>query len=511
MAMVTEISRAYNQGWTIYNQSELTRFWINPIFKSGFKDGGYDVIDFYQIDPRFGTNQDFVDLAKEIHRRGMHVIADLVAGHASNESVWFKQSMESDKNLQYSDYFIWASRRPTDISSADSAKFVEANAARDKFYVKNYYDAQPALNYGYAHPNPNHPWEQATDAPGPRAVRRELQNVISFWMDKGLDGYRVDLASSLVKNDPDKSATIALWKDLNSWFDQKYPQGVMVSQWSNPKESIAQAGFDVDFFLRAGKMVSAADGGRQTNNKVFFDRKGEGSVGEWQQYFTDQYEHTRGKGYVALQTGSHGAYRMSNDNRTDLTDLKVIATFVLTQPGTPMVYYGDEIGMKFLSKEPEIDGSRNRSGSRTPMQWDESENAGFSKAPKDKIYLPIDPNTDRPTMAKEDKDPNSQLNYFRALIKLRKSSAALGNDGQLKFLSDTVQSYPLVYLRYNGNERFVVCLNPSDKAVEAKFSSQNANKIAYVFGTTTSSRYTAGKETDRINMPAASAAIFKLD
>src|ERR1700744_2283846 len=90
----------------------VNTIWLNPIFKSAFKDGGYDVIDFYQVDPRFGTNTTLVELANELHRRGMHLVLDLVAGHSSNESAWFKQSMEADKNLQYSDYYIWAPSKP---------------------------------------------------------------------------------------------------------------------------------------------------------------------------------------------------------------------------------------------------------------------------------------------------------------------------------------------------------------------------------------------------------------
>jgi maltose alpha-D-glucosyltransferase / alpha-amylase len=261
--------------------------WLNPIFKSAFKDGGYDVIDFYQVDPRFGTNTELTDLTKEMHRRGMHLVLDLVAGHSSNESPWFKQSMEADRNLQYSDYYIWPANKPADLSGEESSQWVEANAPRAKYYIKNYYDIQPALNYGYAHPNPNHPWEQPVDAPGPEAVRQELKNIINFWMEKGIDGFRVDLASSLVKNDPDKSATIALWKDVSGWFHQKFPQGVLVAEWFNPKQSIA-AGFDMDF-LRPGKLTSAYERGKKTDAKVYFDKAGEGTLAEWEGYFKEQY------------------------------------------------------------------------------------------------------------------------------------------------------------------------------------------------------------------------------
>ena len=142
----------------------------------------------YQVDPRFGTNTGLIELASEVHRRGMHIVLDLVAGHTSNESEWFKQSMEADSNLRYSNYYIWAPFKPANLSEQEASRWVEANAKRGKYYIKNYYDVQPALNYGYANPDPNHLWEQGVNAPGPQAVRRELENIISFWLEKGIDG-----------------------------------------------------------------------------------------------------------------------------------------------------------------------------------------------------------------------------------------------------------------------------------------------------------------------------------
>jgi maltose alpha-D-glucosyltransferase/alpha-amylase len=487
----------------------VNTIWLNPVFKSAFKDGGYDVIDFYEVDPRFGTNSALIELANEVHRRGMHIVLDLVAGHSSSESAWFKQSMLADKNLQYSDYYIWAPTKPDDLSEQESAKWVEANAARAKYYIKNYYDVQPALNYGYANPNPNHPWEQSVDAPGPKAVRRELQNIISFWLDKGIDGFRVDLAASLIKNDPDKKATIALWKDLNGWFDQNYPQGVLIAEWFDPKQSI-EAGFDIDF-LRPGKLTSSYARGQKTDVKVYFDKVGEGSLADWATYFQDQYQNTLTKGYVSLPTGNHDSPRIAGEERSTTAELKVLLTFLLTQPGIPFIYYGDEIGMKYIPNSPDVEGSRNRSGTRTPMQWDASANAGFSTAPTDKIYIPIDPDKNRPTVAAQDKNPRSQLNYVRELLKLRATSNALGNEGSWTLLSDTMQSYPMVYMRSNGNEKYIVAINPTNKAVKASIPAQNANKIKYTFGTSSSSVYKKIKGADNISLTALSAAVFRLD
>jgi maltose alpha-D-glucosyltransferase / alpha-amylase len=487
----------------------INTIWLNPIFKSGFKDGGYDVIDFYQVDRRFGTNTELLALASEVHRRGMHIVLDLVAGHTSNQSEWFIQSMQADQNLQYSDYYIWAPYKPTDLSDQEASHWVEANAPRAKYYIKNYYDVQPALNYGYANPNPNHPWEQSVDAPGPRAVRRELQNIIEFWMEKGIDGFRVDLAASLVKNDPDKKATIALWKDLNAWFHQKFSEGVLIAEWFNPKQSIG-AGFDIDF-LRPGKLTSAYERGQKTEAKVYFERSGQGSISDWVQYFKDQYTNTLNNGYLSLPTGNHDSPRMSNADRKESIELKVLLTFVLTQPGIPFIYYGDEIGMKYIPNSPDVEGSRNRSGTRTPMQWNDSLNAGFSTASKEHLYIPEDPDPNRPTVASQEKDPDSQLNYVRQLLRLRKSSAALGNDGRWEYLSDVDQPYPMVYTRYQDSDRYIIAINPSDKQETAKFPARHGHRVTYIFGTDKKCKYYLGKMADTVEMPAVSAAIFRIE
>jgi len=244
--------------------------------------------------------------------------------------------------------------------------------------------------------------------------------------------------------------------------------------------------------------------------KVYFAKAGEGSFADWEVYFKDQYSSTVNKGYVSLPTGSHDAPRMANDTRNDSTELKVLLTFILTQPGVPLIYYGDEIGMRFITGSPDVEGSKTRSGTRTPMQWDGSENAGFSTAAKEKMYIPLDADPNRPTVARQDKNQNSQLNYVRTLLKLRASSAALSNDGGLTFLSDTARPYPMVYMRQSGNEKYIIAINPSDKNVETTIAAQNS-KVTYTFGTNKNSSYKAGKEADVIKLPAVSAAVFKVE
>ena len=228
----------------------VTAIWLNPVYVSGWTDGGYDIIDFYRVDPRFGTNSDLVELVEKAHERGIKIVMDLVAGHSSDQCEWFLQSKEAP-NLRYSDYYIWPTFKPE--KDPMLSKFVAVDSPRGPYYIKNFFDTQPALNFGFANPDPAHPWEQAVDAPGPMAMRRELKNIMSFWMDKGVDGFRVDMAASLVKNDPDKSETIRLWKeDLMRWFGAEYPEGVLIAEWFNPAQSI-EAGFDLDFFCHDGR------------------------------------------------------------------------------------------------------------------------------------------------------------------------------------------------------------------------------------------------------------------
>ena len=166
--------------------------WFNPLFVSGWIDGGYDVIDFYRVDPRFGTNNDLVELIQKAHERGIHVFLDLVAGHTSNQHPWFRQSAE-DTNLQYSDYYIWSDRLPDAKAYKDleemlksddpmqntRGKWMQSDAPRDKYYYKNFYACQPALNYGYANPDPSHPWEQSVLLPGISGKNGMLGPVLS--------------------------------------------------------------------------------------------------------------------------------------------------------------------------------------------------------------------------------------------------------------------------------------------------------------------------------------------
>lgn len=510
----------------------VTAIWMNPIFVSGFTDGGYDVIDFYKVDPRFGTNTDLVTLVEKAHSLGMKVILDLVAGHSSDQCEWFKQSQEADANQRYSDYYIWPSFKPeikntTSLAgNADYAqlmnsannivnKFVASDAPRGPYFVKNFFDTQPALNFGFANPDPEHPWEQAVDAPGPMAMRREIKNIITFWMDKGVDGFRVDMAASLVKNDFDKSATIKLWKeDLAKWFKTSYPEGLLIAEWFNPAQSI-EAGFNIDFFAHDGQYNFSTlffNTDRMGNPKpCWFELEGRGELQTWYDLYIYQYEAVKGKGYASLPTSNHDFNRPASATRATVDQEKVYMTFFLTMPGVPFIYYGDEIGLKHQYGLPSVEGSWMRSGTRIPMLWDASDNAGFSTAAKENLYIPQDPDPNRVTVEISENDPNSLLNYTRELIKIRNENPALGNDGDWKLLKGLENPYPMVYERTSGDERCIVVINPTSKKVTTTIPSTGKTPtiIGGSYAKGTSYKVNAKKAEDTITISPVSAVIYK--
>ena len=184
--------------------------WINPCFDSPFKDAGYDVRDYLKVAPRYGTNDDLVALFDAAHRRDMHVLLDLVPGHTSEEHPWFRISSRPESN-QYSDRYIWTDSW---ISGADGLPFIGGETPRNGTYVLNFFKCQPALNYGFAHPE--RPWQMGTDSPAATGTRQAMIDIMRFWLSQGCDGFRVDMANSLVKNDDaGKTATIAAWRDIS--------------------------------------------------------------------------------------------------------------------------------------------------------------------------------------------------------------------------------------------------------------------------------------------------------
>lgn len=507
----------------------VNAIWLNPTYESAWNDGGYDIINYYKVDPRFGTNTDMVNLIAKAHSLGIKVLLDLVPGHTSDRCQWFQESMREDPNSHYSDYYIWSDSLPqkdlddialrakdSDPASSGIGDWVEADAPRARYYRKNYFPSQPALNYGFANPDPNKPWEQPTTAPGPQAVRREIRSIMAFWFDKGIDGFRVDLPSTCIKGDNDRSASRQLWREMRQWMDANYPDRMLVSEWGHPEMALPM-GFNADFYFHFNDKgfstlffsKTSPSGFVEVVDHPYFDRKGRGEVKTFADEYTKEHRKTVNVGYIALPTANHDMQRLSYGERTTPQELKVAMTFFLTMPGVPFIYYGDEIGMRYLPDLPNKEGARARAGSRTPMQWAPGLTAGFSTCAPGSLYLPIYTDNGRLTVASQEADKGSLLNYVRQLTALRHATPALNNNGEWTFLSSTDKPYPMVYSRTDGSDVYIVALNPTEKAVSATIDSQSQGKPQSVI-VSGKAKYKAGKKGDVISLGPCSAAVYKV-
>ena len=301
--------------------------WLNPCFESAFRDAGYDVIDFYKVAPRYGNNADLKRLFKEAHQRGMRVCLDLVAGHTSDQNAWFKASQKKEKN-EFTDRFIW-----TNDSTIKPEKYVSGKFERNGTYRKNFFDCQPALNYGFANPDPTHPWEQPVTAEGPRKTRQELMKIMDFWLEMGADGFRVDMAPSLIKNDPDKVETNKLWAEVRNHMQQKYPESVLIAEWGHPGRAM-QAGFMMDFMIHLGPDAYSAmffnEEGTYPRDSCYFRLDGKGTPTNFVKVYMQNLKDAAGKGYVCVPTANHDFQRPASGSRNIDAQLKVAMTFFMT-------------------------------------------------------------------------------------------------------------------------------------------------------------------------------------
>lgn len=463
--------------------------WINPCFQSPFGDAGYDVADYCMAAPRYGTNEDLKRLFVSAHQKDFHVLLDLVPGHTSVEHPWFKASMKAEKN-EYTDRYVWTDsiwERP------DGMDCLRGISQRGGSCAVNFFSNQPALNYGFY--KVEKPWQQPMDAPGPRATLAAMKDVMRFWLQMGCDGFRVDMAGSLVKNDPDSLGTIALWQEVRAFLDEEFPEAAMISEWGEPDKSLA-GGFHMDFLLPFGP---AHYNDLFRCDEPFFSSRGKGDASQFVKCYQRYVEKTSGKGLICIPSGNHDTPRLAPLLHGE--ELKIVFAFLLTMPGAPFIYYGDEIGMRYIDGLTSVEGGYQRTGARTPMQWDSSVNAGFSAAPKDRLYIAMDESPDRPTVQAQMADQDSLYHEIKRLIAVRQAHQVLQSNAAVKFVHS--EGYPLAYTRRGGHEEFLIILNPS--AEESSFSG--------VFGPR-AVIYSIGGEAkfnpQSVTVPPVSAGIYQL-
>lgn len=431
----------------------FSAIWLNPCFQSPFRDAGYDVEDYYTVANRYGTNEDLIHLFQEAHARNMHVLLDLVPGHTAITHKWFQESMKATRN-PYTDRYVWTDSVWTEPDGMSSLKGI---SDRDGACAVNFFSHQPALNYGYYHRDPQQKWQQAMDAEGPMATRAALKDIMRFWLKAGCDGFRVDMAGSLVKNDFEGKGTISLWQDIRSFLDSEFAEAVLISEWGEPDKSLI-GGFHMDFLLHFGP---------SHYNDLFrckhpyFKKDGAGSAKEFVAAYQKNLAQTKENGLICIPSGNHDMERLAK--YLDPDELKVAFAFLLSMPGAPFVYYGDEIGMRYVEGLTSVEGGFQRTGSRTPMQWNSGLNAGFSSASSEKLYTSQDTAMDRINVEVEEADMNSLLNEIKHLIAFRQENEALKNNGKIQFISD---NYPLVYKRFTEKQEILVVLQPASKTIQ---------------------------------------------
>lgn len=394
--------------------------WLNPIYDSPFKDGGYDVRDPFKVSPRFGTNEDLKRLINDMHDRGMRLFLDLVPGHMSIENKDFLHSAENTPNEDY-DLFIW-NDNPWVLENG--YRLISGCYDRNGCYMVNFFAHQPAINYGFnkiEYPS----WQKSYKET--KHGKEYLESIMKYWLSYDIDGFRVDMADSLVKNDTsDKDGTVELWREIRSDLRKDgTKEFYMTSEWSLPHESL-KAGFDSDFCLDwqtncTHRLWRQKEDGFSSPLFHKYDEKLYSLFLENFNYWMKSWKENKG-GRISFISGNHDTTRIANFLNAD--ELKLAYLFLLTMPGVPYIYYGDEIGMHADLSLPSFEGGFQRTGSRTPMRWDSSKNAGFSMA--DKTFLPT--NEADSTVEEELKNKDSLWNVIHSLINIRKESEDLRSD-----------------------------------------------------------------------------------
>ncbi len=428
--------------------------WLSPIFSSPNKDNGYDISDYQNIMKEFGTMADFDVLLKGMHDRKVKVFLDMVVNHCSDEHEWFK-SAKASRNSPYYDYFHWWSAekgKPPYRWSIfdDKGDGWEYNKATDSYYLHYFADCQPDLN-----------WENPK-------LRQEIYKMMRFWLDKGVDGFRLDAIafSSKDTNWPPLPA------EYNGNWGMYYASGPNLH--ANMQEmnrevfskysmtTVAEAMGDVERVMKfvdpARKELDMAyyfeaiDYGYLPNEYKMPDPKGYDFVA-WKKIYEKWTNAFAQKGWGTMYLANHDQPRMltrwGNDT-PEFRDIssKMLTTLIMSMRGTPYYYYGDEIGMtnikfdkveqyndiELLTNYAQIkakggdlkrflEGMKitSRDNGRTPMQWDNTA-TGFSTG---KSWLPLNPNHTTVNVAAQETDPNSILNYFRKMVQLRKNDQVL--------------------------------------------------------------------------------------
>jgi maltose alpha-D-glucosyltransferase/alpha-amylase len=443
----------------------ITALWLMPFQCSPGRDNGYDISDYYAVDPRYGTLGDFVEFTHACKQRGLRVIVDLVVNHTSNEHPWFREAC-SDPQSKYRDWYVWSARKPRDANKGmvfpgvQKSTWSYEKTAR-QWYFHRFYDFQPDLNTA----NPK--------------VQAEILKIMGFWLQLGVDGFRMDAVPFVIaEKGPNLKRSLEHYDMLRSFaeFLSWRKSGAIILGEANvtPKR-------DMEYFGEAGERLqmvfnfdvnqhlfyALASGNCRTLMKAMADTRPRPASGQWGQFLRNHDELDLGRLSKAQRQKVFNAFGPEKDmqlyNRGirrrlapmlqgDRRRLELAYSLMLTLPGTPFLRYGDEIGMGENLSLPE------RECARTPMQWSTEAQAGFTQ--NSRPILPVI--SDGPygfehvNVAAQRRDPNSMLNWMERVIRMRKEVPEIGW-GDFSFLD--VNTPQVLAMRYEWRNNSVVVLH----------------------------------------------------
>jgi Glycosidases len=456
----------------------IDAIWISPFFRSPMKDFGYDISDYRDIDPIFGTLEDFRTLLEEAHKRSIHIIIDMVLNHTSDEHPWFQESRK-DKTNPKADWYIWHPGKNGRPPNNWFSEFELKNAwwfdkGRGEFYLGTFTRNQPELNWR----NPE--------------LRKEMFDLARYWLDMGVDGFRLDVINWFIKDEEFRSNPYTL-KSVDfqkHLFDRNRPETIDICRElrkitdSYDERMMVGEVYTDDAGIASSYYGNGNDALHMTFNFNFL----------FQPWNADKIYKSIIKWYESLPGGAWPNFTFSNhDNlrhsyryragKWTKARAKIAAALLMTLKGTPFIYYGEEIGMtggKLRRKEMADPLSIRtwplkrfcRDLARTPMQWDDTENADFSGV---KPWLPVDSGFPENNIELQKSDKGSLFNFYRNLIWLRKAHPIL-QSGDISFLTEYLPDI-LAYMRNGTSEKILVILNFSDKKSSVNIKTLKNNSM----------------------------------
>ena len=455
----------------------IAAIWITPMYPSPLVDFGYDVADYTALDPLYGNLTDFDHLVAEAKKRNIRVIMDFVPNHTSDEHPWFKESRSSRTNPKR-DWYIWRDGKgpgqpPNNWQSWFGHSAWQFDPSTGQYYYHHFYVQQPDLNWR----NPD--------------VRKAMYGAMRFWLDRGVAGFRLDAVSRLfedpnLRDDPmlpgknaygDPNIQHKYTDNLPEIHDVLREMRQVVNSYPGNPVLISEA--DEPNITELTKMYGAKNDEIQLPMDFQIADVNKLSAPEFRKLL-DEVDRNAAHGQPQFFFSNHDQPRQWDrygDGAQNDQIAKLMAALLLTTRQTPLMYYGEEIGMRTTPPARKEDvqdpigkigwpEEKGRDGERTPMQWDTTKNAGFSTA--DDTWLPIPPSAAKYNVSVESSEPHSILSFYKRLLALRQSDPALRNGSYMSV--DRDDPYVLAYLRKNpgGGESVLVVLNMSGEERSVK-------------------------------------------